>query len=191
MAKQYDLELIVEHAPEHAFFGNLNYFGPPGRDFRWCCKTNKLGPTVKAIMEHFPDGVLSFIGQRKYESEQRADKPRIWRNPWTPGQIGASPIQHWTALHVWIYIFMRKAPYNPWYSRVSTASAASSAPPRTWRSWNWLTERGLRRWNAYLEICWNRSPAEGMGRAGLWRWKRIPPSVKEELARNGITIEEL
>ncbi len=59
IAEQYHLKLIVEKAPEHAFFGNLDYFGPPGRDFRWCCKTNKLGPTVKAIMEHFPGGVLS------------------------------------------------------------------------------------------------------------------------------------
>ena len=75
--KKYGLELIEERAPTDAFFGNLVHFGPPAKDFRWCCKTNKLGPTVNAILRNFPDGVLSFIGQRKYESESRHSKPRI------------------------------------------------------------------------------------------------------------------
>ena len=66
ITEKYGLELIEETAPTDAFFGNLVHFGPPAKDFRWCCKTNKLGPTVGAIMKNFPDGVLSFIGQRKY-----------------------------------------------------------------------------------------------------------------------------
>jgi phosphoadenosine phosphosulfate reductase len=117
VARRHGLELIVEGAPENAFDEGFKVFGPPGRDFRWCCKTNKLGPTVRAIAQHFPKGVLSFIGQRRYESESRAAKPRVWRNPWTPGQIGASPIQDWTALHVWLLIMNDGEPYNPWYDR--------------------------------------------------------------------------
>jgi phosphoadenosine phosphosulfate reductase len=193
IAEQYHLKLIVEKAPEHAFFGNLDYFGPPGRDFRWCCKTNKLGPTVKAIMEHFPGGVLSFIGQRKYESEQRADKPRIWRNPWTPGQVGASPIQHWTALHVWIYIFMRKAPFNPWYEHGLDRIGCFLCPASDLAELELVREESDRskEWDAYLHRY-----AESIGQPkewvelGLWRWKRVPASVKEELARTGITIPE-
>ena len=180
IAEKYNLELIVEHAPEQAFFGNLAYFGPPGRDFRWCCKTNKLGPTVKAIMEHFPDGVLSFIGQRKYESEQRADKPRIWRNPWTPGQIGASPIQHWTALHVWLYIFMRKAPFNPWYEHGLDRIGCFLCPASDLAELDLVKEESERskEWDAYLH-----KYAESIGQPkewvelGLWRWKRVPASV--------------
>jgi phosphoadenosine phosphosulfate reductase len=193
IAEHYHLKLIVEHAPEHAFFGNLNYFGPPGRDFRWCCKTNKLGPTVKAIMEHFPDGVLSFIGQRKYESEQRADKPRVWRNPWTPGQVGASPIQHWTALHVWIYIFMRKAPFNPWYEHGLDRIGCFLCPASDLAELELVKSESDRskEWDAYLH-----KYAESIGQPkewvelGLWRWKRVPASVKEELARTGIIIPE-
>ena len=117
VCRRHNLKLIEEKAPTDAFFGNLVYFGPPAKDYRWCCKTNKLGPTVGAITKNFPDGVLSFIGQRKYESEARNAKPRVWTNPWTPGQIGASPIQNWCAMHVWLYIFSRKEPFNVWYTR--------------------------------------------------------------------------
>ena len=37
VAAKHGLPLIEETAPPEAFFGNLDYFGPPGRDFRWCC----------------------------------------------------------------------------------------------------------------------------------------------------------
>ena len=194
VAEHYGLELIVEKAPENAFFGNLEYFGPPGRDYRWCCKTNKLGPTVKAIMRHFPQGVLSFIGQRRYESEQRADKPRVWRNPWTPGQIGASPIQNWTALHVWIYIFMRDAPFNPWYTKGLDRIGCFLCPASDMAELVNVASQsdGLRRWNEYLEQYSEkkRLPKEWV-RLGLWRWKRLPPSIKEELVRNGVNVEDL
>ncbi len=194
VAKHYGLDLIVEKAPENAFFGNLEYFGPPGRDYRWCCKTNKLGPTVRAIMRHFPQGVLSFIGQRRYESEQRADKPRVWRNPWTPGQIGASPIQNWTALHVWIYIFMRDAPFNPWYTKGLDRIGCFLCPASDMAELVNVASQsdGLRRWNVYLEEYSEskRLPKEWV-RLGLWRWKRLPPSIKEELVRNGVNVEDL
>ena len=65
VAERHGIPLIVEKAPTDAFFGNLPFFGPPAKDFRWCCKTNKLGPTVSAVNKNFPNGVLSFIGQRK------------------------------------------------------------------------------------------------------------------------------
>ena len=115
-AERYHLELIVESAGE-AFWKNLERFGPPAKDFRWCCKTCKLGPATRLIQKNFPDGVLSFIGQRSYESESRARKGKTWRNPWTPNQVGASPIQKWTALHVWLYLFDRDAGYNVLYER--------------------------------------------------------------------------
>ncbi|HSV42617.1 MAG TPA: phosphoadenosine phosphosulfate reductase family protein, partial [Methanomassiliicoccales archaeon] len=190
----YGLELIVEKAPDDAFYGNLEYFGPPGRDFRWCCKTNKLGPTVKAIMHHFPNGVLSFIGQRRYESEQRAEKPRVWKNPWTPGQIGASPIQNWTSLHIWLYIFMRKAPYNPWYEKGLDRIGCYLCPASDLAELQMVAEKSpaLRTWNTYLnEYSGRRGYPEKWAQLGLWRWRRLPPSIIEELGRNGIAADEI
>jgi phosphoadenosine phosphosulfate reductase len=195
VCQRHNLKLIEEKAPTDAFFGNLVYFGPPAKDYRWCCKTNKLGPTVGAITKNFPDGVLSFIGQRKYESEARNAKPRVWRNPWTPGQIGASPIQNWSAMHVWLYIFYRKEPFNVWYTRgldrigcflcpasdLAEFDIVSGASGR-WDQWNeyldrYMEERGLpKEWKEY----------------GLWRWKNAPKSIREEVHRvSGKEVSEL
>ena len=193
-AARHGSELIIEPAPEDAFFGNLQYFGPPGRDYRWCCKTNKLGPTVRAIMKHYPGGVLSFIGQRRYESEQRAEKPKIWKNPWTPGQVGASPIQEWTALHVWLYIFSKHEPYNPWYERgldrigcfLCPASDAAELKlvamqsPRYEEWQNWLSDYAKRNG---LPDAWSDF--------ALWRWRRLPDSIRKDLEERGITVGEL
>jgi phosphoadenosine phosphosulfate reductase len=183
---ELSLDLVLGKADEDAFFGNLEFFGPPGKDYRWCCKTNKLGPTVKAIVEHYPDGLLSFIGQRRYESEQRANKPRIWRNPWTPGQIGASPIQDWTALHVWLYIFKSGVSYNPWYERGLDRIGCFLCPASDMAEFELIKDSpAYEKWESFLR---GYAEKKGLGpewvEHGLWRWKKVPPSVMEELKRN-------
>jgi phosphoadenosine phosphosulfate reductase len=193
VAERHGLELIVESAPDDAFFGNLRLFGPPGRDFRWCCKTNKLGPTVRAIMKHYPNGVLSFIGQRRYESEQRSEKPRVWNNPWTPGQVGASPIQDWTALHVWLYIFSRGEESNPWYRRGLDRIGCYLCPASDLAELETLAvdNERLRSWNEYLKgFAKERGLPEEWVTYGLWRWRRIPPSVKAEIEKGGLQLKK-
>ncbi len=186
LKEELSLNLVVGTADEDAFFGNLEFFGPPGKDYRWCCKTNKLGPTVKAIVEHYPNGLLSFIGQRRYESEARASKPRVWRNPWTPGQIGASPIQDWTSLHVWLYILKSGASFNPWYEHGLDRIGCFLCPASDLAELHIArSSPSYERWESFL-----RSYAEKKGLGpewvdhGLWRWKKVPPSVLEELKRN-------
>lgn len=186
LKEELNLDLVLGKAEEDAFFGNLEFFGPPGKDYRWCCKTNKLGPTVKAIVEHYPNGVLSFIGQRRYESEQRSAKPRVWRNPWTPGQIGASPIQDWTSLHVWLYTFKSGVSYNPWYENGLDRIGCFLCPASDMGDLDIArTSPTYERWEAFLKAYAER---KGLGpewvEHGLWRWKRVPPSVMEELKRN-------
>ena len=195
VVEKYGLELIEERAPTDAFFGNLVHFGPPAKDFRWCCKTNKLGPTVGAIMKNFPDGVLSFIGQRKYESEARHDKGRIWVNPWTPGQTGASPIQSWNALHVWFYIFYKKAPYNVWYTRGLDRIGCFLCPASDLSELEIVAGNSSRydQWEEYLDkyIEDRGLPAEWKDYA-LWRWKNAPQSIREEVTKvTGKDIKDL
>ncbi|MFW6376251.1 MAG: phosphoadenosine phosphosulfate reductase family protein, partial [Thermoplasmatota archaeon] len=114
ISEKHDLELKMRRA-HSGYWSNLDHFGPSARDHRWCCKTCKLGPTARLIDEEFGHDILSFIGQRRYESTQRMNQGDTWNNPWVPGQRGASPIQDWTALHVWLYLFRRDAEWNPWY----------------------------------------------------------------------------
>ena len=195
IAKRHDLTLIEEKAPTDAFFGNLEYFGPPAKDFRWCCKTNKLGPTVAAITKNFPDGVLSFIGQRKYESEARNAKPRVWENPWTPGQIGASPIQNWCAMHVWLYIFSKKEPFNVWYTRGLDRIGCFLCPASDLSEFEIIAGESDRfpQWNEFLEryMKENDFPKEWKD-FGLWRWKSAPQSIRDEVKKvTGKEVPEL
>lgn len=192
---RHDLKLIEEHAPADAFFGNLVYFGPPAKDYRWCCKTNKLGPTVGAITKNFPDGVLSFIGQRKYESEARNAKPRVWRNPWTPGQLGASPIQNWCAMHVWLYIFMKGEPFNVWYTRGLDRIGCFLCPASDLAEFDMIAGQSDRwgQWEEYLDRYMDdRGLPPEWKEFGLWRWKSAPKSIREEVSRiTGKGVAEL
>ncbi len=194
ICKKYGLQLIEESAPTDAFFGNLVQFGPPAKDFRWCCKTNKLGPTVKAINSNFPNGCLSFIGQRKYESESRHNKPRIWVNPWTPGQTGASPIQSWNSIHVWFYLFYKKEDFNIWYTRGLDRIGCFLCPASDLAEFE-IAKNADRypQWDDYLNEYMNsRGLPDEWKKYGLWRWKRAPQSIKEEVQRvSGKDVSEL
>ncbi len=186
VTERHKLELIMEKAPSQAFDNGFKIFGPPGRDYRWCCKTNKLGPTVRAIMTHYPHGVLSFIGQRRYESENRASKPRVWNNPWTPGQIGASPIQDWTALHVWLLILGENEPYNPWYERGLDRIGCCICPASDVAELRLVVSKSEKcsDWRErLLQYARSNGLPDTWVEFGVWRWRRPPPSYRQELDR--------
>jgi phosphoadenosine phosphosulfate reductase len=115
VASTYDLEVIRAGSKE-AFWDCFSTDGPPSVDARWCCKVCKLDPVRELIQERWGE-CLSFIGQRKYESLNRKKSPRVWRNGYVQVQLSAAPIQHWTALHVWLYLFREQAPYNILYTQ--------------------------------------------------------------------------
>ena len=135
--------------------------------------------------------MLSFIGQRRYESEQRSEKPRVWRNPWTPGQVGASPIQDWTALHVWLYIFSKNEEYNPWYDWGLDRIGCFLCPASDLAELEMVMDRSSRssEWGAYLA---RRADEEGWTedwlRYALWRWRRLPDAIRKELEAKGASI---
>jgi phosphoadenosine phosphosulfate reductase len=172
------------------FWEGVEYFGPPGRDYRWCCKVCKLGPTARLISERFPGGCLSFIGQRRYESEVRARSKRVWRNPWIPIQLGASPIQHWTALHVWLYLIREDVEVNELYSKgmerlgcwpcpssdIAELRVLKRIHPELW--WNW--ERALR----------SSGLSKGEIEHGFWRWHNLGEGQKKLAGELGIDIHE-
>ncbi|MEM4264257.1 MAG: phosphoadenosine phosphosulfate reductase family protein, partial [Thermoplasmata archaeon] len=191
IAEENDLELLVEEAGD-AFWENVDFFGPPGKDFRWCCKICKLGPTTRLISKNFPDGVISLIGQRSYESEQRMRKGSIWHNPWVPGQIGASPIQNWNAILVWLYIFSRKLRYNPWYEKGLDRIGCYMCPSSDIAELE-IVRNGhpdFSRWEQCLSKYRERMGyPEEYEKLALWRWKRLPPVMKNRLSELGMEIE--
>ena len=115
VAERYGLP-VLRVCDEETFWKTFEESGPPAVDHRWCCKVCKLHPIGRLISENWGE-CLSFIGQRKYESVKRMQSRRGWRNGNVPQQLSAAPIQQWTAMHVWLYIFREKAPYNTLYER--------------------------------------------------------------------------
>ncbi|WP_243676370.1 phosphoadenosine phosphosulfate reductase family protein, partial [Vulcanisaeta distributa] len=68
---------------------------------RWCCKTIKLSAITDEMLRRFPMGFISVVGQRAFESFQRARLPRVSVSKWVTKDIVVAPIQDWTALEVW------------------------------------------------------------------------------------------
>lgn len=172
----------VNHARKHAdivvkaddFYEHLPGFGPPARDFRWCCKVCKLGPTAKMIQKHFPSGCLTLGGERKYESFSRSKRPRVDQNKWLPKQLSAYPIINWTALEVWLYIFSRKVEYNPLYERgfdrigCYLCPASDRADLELVRNQTHLLER----FDEFLEDYAQKNGLESDFVSGKWRWSK-------------------
>jgi phosphoadenosine phosphosulfate reductase len=171
---------LIEGQPVSGFFENLSKFGPPGRDFRWCCKLCKLGPTTTIIRERFPAGVLALIGQRRFESDKRERKGAVWENPWVPLQKGASPVQDWTALDVWLYIFSRNAAYNPLYEKGFQRIGCWLCPSCDMAEIALVKDTGVdrSRWEDFLDREMDREgfPKE-WATHGFHRFKRMPPHM--------------
>lgn len=189
--KLYRKPLRTKDAKE-AFWDSVDNFGPPSVEARWCCKVCKLGPITQIIEENYENGCLTFIGQRKYESDARAKSERVWKNPWVGNQVGASPIQDWTAMHVWLYIFKTGVPYNVMYERGFDRIGCWLCPSSSLADLVRLKETHPemeKRLNDYL-----LEYAERMGLSkewvdhGFWRWQTLPPAIAEVAKQKGINI---
>ncbi|TAJ44735.1 phosphoadenosine phosphosulfate reductase domain-containing protein [Methanofollis fontis] len=160
VAEHYGLE-VVRAETKDEFWEHFSREGPPAVNARWCCRVAKLEPVGRIIRERWGES-LSFIGQRKYESLSRKNSPRIWRNRVVKSQVSAAPIQHWTALHVWLSIFREGVPYNVLYEqgldRIGCFMCPSSdravlkrikeTYPSLWAEWegrlrSWQEQNGL------------------------------------------------
>lgn len=183
VAEHYGVDFIEADAGDN-FWRGLEIMGPPARDYRWCCKVTKFSVLARTLKSAFPGGAISLVGQRKYESSARAMSPRIWRNEWLPSIIAASPIQDWTALDIWLYIFLEKLPVNKLYyvgfdrlgcwlcpaTELGEIEIAKKAKPELYRKWeNYL--------KSYAEK--HGLPSEWVD-CGLWRWIQPPKDILKE-----------
>lgn len=175
-----------------AFDENFPAFGPPAKDFRWCCKVCKLAPASKIVEEAFPEGTMTIEGNRRLESFSRAYADLVQENPFVPGQTIVNPIRDWTALDVWLYIVWRELPYNPLYdediervgcwmcpsSLASECAEISRLSPELSKSW----KQRLDAWASE-----NRLPKEFI-EYGFWRWKQLPPKMRALAERLKIEV---
>ncbi|TFG33071.1 hypothetical protein EU527_08865 [Candidatus Thorarchaeota archaeon] len=190
-ANKRGVKIIGESAGDR-FWDSIDVFGPPARDFRWCCKVLKLGPAATSIAEKIGNETLSFMGQRKLESFQRSIEPRVTENPWVPGQLSVNPIQNWNALEVWLYIFSKNETFNPLYNKGYHRMGCYLCPASP------LAElESLRRSHPKLYQKWAQKMHEWAVRygfpdewfeLGFWRWKTLPTGQLELVNNLGLDI---
>jgi phosphoadenosine phosphosulfate reductase len=192
IARERNLRLVTASAGD-AFYDNFPAFGPPAKDFRWCCKICKLAPASRIIEEKFPNGTITVEGNRQLESFSRARTELVEENPFVPGQAIVNPIRDWTGLDVWLYIMMRDLEYNRLYdedvervgcwmcpsSLASECAEISRMNPDLARAWEmrlagWAEENGLPK--AFVTY-------------GFWRWKELPPKMKAFADKIGLEVK--
>jgi phosphoadenosine phosphosulfate reductase len=180
--KENNIDFIEVEAKE-AFWENLPSFGPPAKDFRWCCKVCKLAP-INAVMEECTGGgrrCLTIDGKRRYESFARARIAPKEENPFIPGQVSLFPIRNWRAIEVWLYIYYRKLEHNPLYDkgfeRVGCWLCPAELSAEYYRFKD-LHPELFARWNDYL-LQWAKEHgvADKYIEHGFWRWKTLPPKM--------------
>ena len=163
------------------FWENVDTFGPPAKDFRWCCKVCKLGPTTEMISNDFPKGTITVEGNRWLESYARSTIGFVTKNPFVPNQINLNPIRSWCAAEVWCYILTFGLEYNPLYDRDFERIGCYLCPSclsSEWRNTGRIHPDLYGRWEEYLH-----SYAEDRGLPkeyvdmGFWRWKVLPPKM--------------
>ncbi|WP_340819077.1 phosphoadenosine phosphosulfate reductase family protein [Methanolobus sp. WCC4] len=174
---------LIEKKAVSDFWDNVDTFGPPAKDFRWCCKICKLAPANTAIEECLEKAptCITVDGKRRYESFSRANISTSEKNPFVPGQLNIFPIKDWKAIEVWLYIYWRELEYNPLYDmgfeRVGCylCPAALSAEYQRLRV---LHPELYERWESFL-LQWaeENGLSEEFIRHGLWRWKELPPKM--------------
>ena len=99
----------------NAFWKNVDTFGPPAKDFRWCCKVCKLGPITDMISRTYPRGTITVEGNRMLESFARSKIGFVSKSPFVPNQTALNPVRTWTSSEIWGYIWMKGLEYNPLY----------------------------------------------------------------------------
>ncbi|MFX0096689.1 MAG: phosphoadenosine phosphosulfate reductase family protein [Candidatus Hodarchaeota archaeon] len=160
-----------------SFWEELHRFGPPARDYRFCCKILKLSNVAELIDEEFNGKVLTFVGQRRYESITRSREKKIWTNSYIPNQINATPIKNWTSLHVWLYIYGKRAPLNPLYFKGYERIGCVYCPAAKLSDFENLKKVHPNLYSKWMDflISWSRRHglSDEWAIRGFWRWKKL------------------
>jgi phosphoadenosine phosphosulfate reductase len=186
-----------------AFWEQVEKFGPPAKDFRWCCKVCKLASAgnlkignenCKIQGEEAASKIayLTIDGKRRHESFSRARISASETNPFVPAQLNIFPIRDWKALEVWLYIYWRRLSYNPLYDlgfeRVGCWLCPSALAAEYIRVKE-LHPEMHEKWNRFL-LGWAKSKglSEKFVEHGFWRWKVLPPKMLKLAEELGISI---
>jgi cysteine desulfurase/selenocysteine lyase len=174
------------------FFEAVKKAGPPAKDRRWCCKLLKLRPLKIYLAGTGP--CVTIQGNRWYESWNRADLDETSQNPANPLQVNVSPIRNWRALEVFLYLWWQGIPINPLYEKGLERIGCYLCPAVLESEYEML--RGLHPeltgpWDEFLARWAEKNGfPEAYCRWGLWRWRALPPKMREVCRDHGIPLND-
>ena len=174
------------------FFQAAEKAGPPGKDNRWCCKLLKLHPLKLYLAGVGP--CVTIQGNRWYESWNRADLDETSQNPANPLQLNTSPIRNWRALEVFLYLWWQEVEINPLYDKGLERIGCYLCPAMLESEYEQLRvihPEFTRRWDIFLEK-WagKKGLPEGFCTWGLWRWRALPPKMRELCRSRGVIVKD-
>lgn len=174
------------------FWNAVRKAGPPAKDHRWCCKLLKLNPLKLHLADTGP--CVTIQGNRWYESWNRADLDITSQNPANPLQLNISPIRNWRALEVYLYLWWKKIPYNPLYDQGLERIGCYLCPAMLESEYEQLKSihpEFASRWDKFLSQWADARGLPGEYREwGLWRWKDLPPKMRELCRSRGVALSE-
>ena len=166
--------------------------GPPGKDYRWCCKLLKLHPLKLYLADIGP--CVTVQGNRWYESWNRAGLDETSQNPANPLQLNISPIRNWRALEVFLYLWWQGLDVNPLYDKGLERIGCYLCPAMLeseYEELKTIQPAAAERWTAFLES-WaaKKGYPEAFSSWGLWRWKALPPKMRDLCRRKGVAVND-
>lgn len=181
---------IIEKASD--FWQAVEKTGPPGKDHRWCCKLLKLQPLKLYLAGVGP--CVTVQGNRWYESWNRASLEETSQNPANPLQLNVSPIRSWRALEVFLYLWWQKVEINPLYDMGLERIGCFLCPAMLESEYEVLRETHpdmVARWDAFLDD-WagKKGLPDEYCHWGLWRWRALPPKMREVCRERGIALND-
>lgn len=174
------------------FWQAVEKAGPPGKDNRWCCKLLKLNPLKIYLADTGP--CVTIQGNRWYESWNRAGLDETSQNPANPLQLNISPIRSWRAFEVFLYLWWRKIPINPLYEQGIERIGCYLCPAMLESEYDNIKKTHPEytdRWDAFLDR-WadKKQMPDAYDTWGLWRWRALPPKMRELCRNMGVTVND-
>ncbi|MDI6866218.1 aminotransferase class V-fold PLP-dependent enzyme [Methanoculleus sp.] len=174
------------------FFEAVEKAGPPAKDRRWCCKLLKLQPLKIYLAGTGP--CVTIQGNRWYESWNRADLDETSQNPANPLQVNVSPIRNWRALEVFLYLWWQGVPLNPLYEKGLERIGCYLCPAVLESEYDTLRDLHPELTGPWDEFLARWAERKGLPEAyyrwGLWRWRALPPKMREVCKEHGISLKD-
>ncbi len=174
---------IVKVKAKNIFWESIPIFGPPAKDYNWCCKLCKIGPLSKIFTETGSLKYLVFTGVRKHEFLERETTKRIVTDMWIENEIMAHPVLEWTTLQIWMYIMWMKLNVNPIYDQGFDRVLCWLCPLMHYTQHQRVKKKYPKLYGKFLFYLYKWKEKYNLPNEwieyGLWRWVEIPDEFKE------------